>query len=64
MPVILIPARRPRDVWLFRTRILPQAAPAVISPGGLHHIWCGIGDTGEGARVAQTLHTIELGISA
>jgi len=34
------------------------------SPGGLHHIPQGIGDTGEGARVPQTLHPIESGITA
>lgn len=45
----------------------PSAAPppaGVISPGGLHHIEWGMGDTGEGLRVAQTLCTIEEGISA
>jgi hypothetical protein len=30
--------------------------------GGLHHIGEGMGDTGEGARIPQTLHTIEQGI--
>lgn len=35
----------------------------VTGPGGGHHIECGIGDTGN-ARVPQTLHTIEFGISA
>lgn len=40
----------------------PPAAPT--SPGGLHHISSGMGDTGEGARVPQTLHTIDHGIAA
>lgn len=37
--------------------------PLVKSAGGLHAIWCGIGDLGNG-RVAQTLHTLEEGIAA
>jgi len=40
------------------------AAPPVQTPGGLHHIEAGMGDTSEGARVPQTLHTIEQGISS
>ena len=39
------------------------AAAVVTGPGGLHHIGCGIGDTGEGARVPQTLHRISEGIT-
>jgi hypothetical protein len=42
----------------------PTPAAAVTSPGGLHCIWEGIGDMGEGLRIPQTLHTIEQGISA
>lgn len=42
----------------------PSAAATVTSLGGLHHIMEGMGDTGEGARVPQALHTIEHGISA
>lgn len=37
--------------------------PDVTGYGGLHHITCGIGDTGV-AVVPQTLHTIEQGIAA
>jgi hypothetical protein len=54
--------------WFFQP--IPAAAqsagaPATVTaPGGLHHISDGIGDTGEGARVPQTLHTIEQGISS
>lgn len=40
-----------------------ETVPAVISLG-LQHVGEGIGDTGEGARVPQTLHTIEQGIAA
>lgn len=39
------------------------AAVSVISAGGLHSIWEGIGDPGVGV-VCQTLHTIEQGIAA
>ena len=38
------------------------AIPAPVTGLGLHHIGEGMGDTGEGARVPQTLHTIEQGI--
>lgn len=41
---------------------IPSAVGGVTSPGGLHHVEQGMGDTGEGARVPQTLHTIEDGI--
>jgi len=37
--------------------------PPVVGLGGLHHIWCGIGDPGVSV-VPQTLQTIEQGISA
>jgi hypothetical protein len=39
------------------------ATTPVTGPGGLHHIGEGMGDTGEGARVPQTLHTIERGVT-
>lgn len=41
---------------------IPVADP-VTTLGGLHHIMCGIGDTGV-ATVPQTLHPISEGISA
>lgn len=42
-----------------------QATPpaGVESPGGLHAVECGAGDIGNGT-VPQTLHTIDLGVSA
>jgi hypothetical protein len=40
------------------------AAAGTQTPGGLHHVSEGMGDTSEGARVPQTLHTIDQGISA
>lgn len=42
--------------------VMTWTPPVVQSLGGLHHITQGMGDTGEGARVPQTLHTIEQGI--
>jgi hypothetical protein len=53
---------RTSQIWDDTTEAAPPAG--VISPGGLHHIWHGMGDTGEGARVPQTLHTIDQGISS
>jgi len=43
--------------------VVVVAAGDVTSPGGLHHIMEGMGDTGEGSRVPQTLHTIEQGVT-
>lgn len=36
---------------------------SIASPGCLHHVCCGIGDPGVSV-VPQTLHTIDLGVSA
>lgn len=42
---------------------LLETVTTVTSHGGLHHIQEGMGDIGDGPRVPQTLHTIEVGIA-
>jgi len=50
--------------WAYQPPPSVEEVTAVVtSVGGLHHIEVGIGDPGVGV-VPQTLHTIELGISA
>jgi len=48
------------EIEMIGITLLPEL---VTSYGSLHHITCGIGDTGT-ATVPQTLHTIEHGIAA
>ena len=51
-------------MWWFQPSWVFEVAVAVTAPGGLHHIWEGMGDTGSAGVVPQTLHTIEQGICA
>lgn len=50
--------------WTAQDAALDYVPAAGIIGGGLQHIGEGMGDTGEGARVPQTLHTIEQGVAA
>jgi len=50
------------DVAAVGVAIKQVAAPATVGLP-MHHIGEGMGDTGEGARLPQTLHTIEQGIA-
>ena len=52
-----------RPISANRNIVVVAVGGGVTTPGGLHHIMEGMGDTGEGARVPQTLHTINQGVT-